>query len=778
MTVKDRLYNLRKLITNVDIDLVDSELDDVFKKISSFKNFSSGSKTYIDLVKNIISKTVLNSDDVFFNEASSVSPVLKSKRIKNYMLYDSIVKMIPYAKRALNVLVDNILSPDDITKVSLQVLENNENDEDITLVNHFKQLMKKVKLEKASSGIVNDTLKYGDFFVEITTTPLQTTSIINERSYFDTMAILNESFEFNNGKINLNIRILEESVSLQQSNKNDIYLSLIEPYRVVKLQTSNYPICFGYLVFPKYIFKPDKLLDDQIVDNICRNIISKISNNFPIDQFESAEDLKEIIKPLLSKRTASGFGEISLDVRYISPERMQHFYIPSSDNFPYGQSIFFSSEFTAKVLIAIQTALTIQRLSRSTEKRKIEVELGLPRDARKAIEKLKEVFRKRKVSLDSFGTIDTIPSMITTFEDIYIPKRDGKTFVDVSSFNEGNIDTRSKVDELKFMRDIFVASLDVPPSFLGIEENLCLSLDTQIMLTNGNIMSLKEIIQEFENNRCKDIEIYSYNNKSGLVFKNKIKWAGITRRDTSLCRIWLENGEYFDCTFDHPVMLRDGTYKEAIELKKGELLMTISTICKTSESYHSGVTVYLEEDKKYENQLQLNHIVDKVEILEGTYDTGDITVEGDYHNFAITAGIFVHNSNKSALSEENILFARSIIKYQKIFSENFTELMMKVCEIDSTMDDKNLVRLKEICSIVLSPPMSLQLERENNYINNAASLIRSLEELGIPKEFTKKQYLPNIDWSSLEDFSVKEKIDKDLTKDEEESTGGSSFGGF
>ena len=37
----------------------------------------------------------------------------------------------------------------------------------------------------------------------------------------------------------------------------------------------------------------------------------------------------------------------------------------------------------------METALTILRLNRSIEKRKITVEVGLPRDATKAIEKLK-----------------------------------------------------------------------------------------------------------------------------------------------------------------------------------------------------------------------------------------------------------------------------------------------------------------------------------------------------------------------------------------------------
>jgi hypothetical protein len=39
-----------------------------------------------------------------------------------------------------------------------------------------------------------------------------------------------------------------------------------------------------------------------------------------------------------------------------------------------------------------------------------------------------------------------------------------------------------------------------------------------------------------------------------------------------------------------------------------------------------------------------NHKVASVEWLDVTIDTGDLTIEGDNHNFALTAGVFVHNS--------------------------------------------------------------------------------------------------------------------------------------
>ena len=217
--------------------------------------------------------------------------------------------------------------------------------------------------------------------------------------------------------------------------------------------------------------------------SILRNVEAKIPQ---MAEFKNNKELKDIIIYMIRQTDPNQ----ALEIRYIPPDKMTHFMCPSTKYYPYGESIFDASQYSAKVLMALETALAVQRLSRSTEKRKIAIEVGLPRDAKKAIEQMKEEFRKRKVSLDSFGTVDTIPSMITTFEDVYIPQKDGKPFVDISTFNEGNVDIRSKTDELKFMRDQLTSSWGIPPSFIGIEENL----SNKSALSEENILFARTVI--------------------------------------------------------------------------------------------------------------------------------------------------------------------------------------------------------------------------------------------------------------------------------------------
>jgi len=72
---------------------------------------------------------------------------------------------------------------------------------------------------------------------------------------------------------------------------------------------------------------------------------------------------------------------------------------------------------------------------------------------------------------------------------------------------------------------------------------------------------------------------------------------------------------------------------------------------------------FMQNYRKYESQY-INHKVVKVEFLEEQRDTCDITIN-KYHNFATSAGIIIHNS-KATLASEDVRFARTIEKIQKI----------------------------------------------------------------------------------------------------------------
>ena len=628
---------LKSIVVGTKTSDIDSLLDKAVKDIVDYKS-NSGRNGYIDLIKTVISKSATDVNSLgntsLFNQGHTGADSLgQGLRMARYKMYESIVYNINYVYRALSVLTDNILSPDDITKISLDVKVKSFLENEIPTESKIQKVIKvieKLKLEKNLGMIVRSTLEFGDFFCEIAPlkTALTSRSIISESHIYKeyiqnqihsgNIELIEQKIKNNNKNFNVNIRINYSSITedvnvdttdddfanIDKHASKDPFtilsnLSLIyhKPKFVVKLQSSLFPICFGYLVFPEV--KGSNVYGNQFEDdginNICTSILNNLGKKIPqMAEFNDHEELMTIVKYMLKNSNPTK----ALEIRYIPPDKMTHFKVPSTKYYPYGESILDASQFTAKVLMALETALAVQRLARSTEKRKIAVEIGLPRDAKKVIEGMKEEFRKRKISLDSFGSIDTIPSMITTFEDIYIPQKDGKPFVDISTFTEGNVDVRSKVDELKFIRDQLISTYNVPPSFLGIEENL---------------------------------------------------------------------------------------------------------------------------------------------------------------------------SNKAALSEENILFARCVIGHQKYLSEQITDLIEKVFKIISPED---ALTLFQYISINLPTPKILQYEREARYMGDLIGLIENLERVGIPKEYSTKKYLSNIDWKEIKKYEIKNQIDDTLDKDKNKEPGG------
>jgi len=509
-----QLYaDLKSAIVGTKTQKVDTALDKAVKDIISYKS-NSGRNGYIDLVKTVISKSAgganlgFTGGGLFSSSVTGPASFGQGARLMRYRSYEAIVSNINYAHRALAVITDNILSPDDITKVSLDVKPKNYLEDETptqSRVKRVKEVIKTLKLEKNLNNLVRNTLQYGDYFCEIADAKvaLTTKSLLTEGQNYQNQ--IEEQIENGDRSLwseslgkdkRINISIDYSSFSEQEGSTQDqrkrlknLNLAYHKGNYIIKLQSGLFPVCFGYLVFPQVrgIGVAGASLEDDVVNNICISILKDLEKKLPqMSEFKDNEELKDILKYMVRRADPNQ----ALEIRYVPPNRMVHFQVPSEKYYPYGESIFDSSQYSAKVLIALETALAVQRLSRSTEKRKIAVEVGLPRDARQVIESMKEEFRKRKVSLDSFGTVDTIPSMITTFEDVYIPQRDGKPFVDISTFNEGNVDIRSKVDELKFMRDQLTASWGVPPSFIGIEENL----SNKAALSEENILFARTII--------------------------------------------------------------------------------------------------------------------------------------------------------------------------------------------------------------------------------------------------------------------------------------------
>jgi hypothetical protein len=562
---------------------IDKEIDSSFRSIERY-SISSDRNKYIDHIKQIISKTGVEAPDQILKNLQGNPQVQnydQSGRISRYNEYEAITRKISYCQRALETLVDNILSPDDITKRSVQYVTTEqqieESDDIKTTIARCKKIEKKMKLDEKIKKIVRTTLKKGDNFLEILVSPkgenaltiIQegTTHNITEEvlSMGDPITkqlkyeVVEEGEQKTEKSLNVKVQLeysslggpfiglpvstlgqntqasryttsrpydSEKHIKSKDPNKadssnppgedeeddrfkskygddgktdeeaklklRDIFITVHDPKYVIRLETERFRTCLGYLVFPKIdpnLASNAALLaaGNQTVDGLCQDIINQLADKLKAsnDKIAMSDELRSVILNYLITIQKNE----DLKVRYVPPELMVHWRINPEVFDPYGESIFECVNFDCRLLMALKTAKTIKQLTYATDKRVIAVETGLPRDAKNIIESIKEGISKKKVSIDSMGSIDSIPSQMPTFETIYIPMRDGKRFVEIDNQQWG-MNPQEDVENLKFIRDNIVANLGVPAPYLGLEENM----SNRSLLTVENINFCRTII--------------------------------------------------------------------------------------------------------------------------------------------------------------------------------------------------------------------------------------------------------------------------------------------
>lgn len=148
----------------------------------------------------------------------------------------------------------------------------------------------------------------------------------------------------------------------------------------------------------------------------------------------------------------------------------------------------------------------------------------------------------------------------------------------------------------------------------------CFTKDTKIALADGRTLSFEELIQEHEEGR-KNYTFTIGPNKDIKIAE--IKNPRLTKKNAELMKVILDNGEEIRCTHNHRFMLKDGSFREARELKAGDHLMSL----------HSHPA----------DRWSVEHVVGGVEFLTEKEDVYDLTIDGT-HNFALASGVFVHNS--------------------------------------------------------------------------------------------------------------------------------------
>ena len=140
----------------------------------------------------------------------------------------------------------------------------------------------------------------------------------------------------------------------------------------------------------------------------------------------------------------------------------------------------------------------------------------------------------------------------------------------------------------------------------------CFTANTKIILADGRNLTIAELLieQTYQQN-----SVYTYNRKFRCIEIKPIKKVFCTKLVTELTRITLDDGSTIECTHDHRFMCSDMKYVEAQNLSSGTSLMCLS----------------------------MQKRVKSVERVEKSCLVYDLEID-DNHNFALSAGVFVHNS--------------------------------------------------------------------------------------------------------------------------------------
>lgn len=195
----------------------------------------------------------------------------------------------------------------------------------------------------------------------------------------------------------------------------------------------------------------------------------------------------------------------------------------------------------ANQLKMIEDAVVIYRLTRAPERRIFYVDVGtLPKGkAEQYVQEIMNKFRNRLIYDSATGEVADSKRHLSMMEDFWLPRRDG-----------------------------------------------CFTLDTKIGLMDGRTVELGQLIVEHKLGKTN--WVYSIS-PEGKVVPGMISWAGVTRTNTKVMRITLDNGEVITCTPDHKFILRNNVKIEAMDLVPGSSLMPFVSGKKplySSATYH------------------------------------------------------------------------------------------------------------------------------------------------------------------------------------------------
>ena len=122
----------------------------------------------------------------------------------------------------------------------------------------------------------------------------------------------------------------------------------------------------------------------------------------------------------------------------------------------------------------------------------------------------------------------------------------------------------------------------------------CFPKHTKVKMLDGTIKDFETLVEESKNG-VKEHWVYS-TTKDGEIVPGRAINPRIIETTNKICKVYLDDGNYFECTPDHMILTRDGEYVEAQYLKEGQSLMPLYT--KIQDGYFNNDREMIFDNKK------------------------------------------------------------------------------------------------------------------------------------------------------------------------------------
>jgi hypothetical protein len=204
-------------------------------KVVNYFNELNFSRAFFDLTKDPSDKksnkeTEKNPDKAFKRymsekEVTDISSILSAEapRMINYANYRAIYNHIPEAAQALDTFKENIMSPDDFTKLIFNVVYDNDLDPKLRdrVEEQLFDLQEKYEFESLADEVIEGSLMYGDQFISILSLEKELDYMLTDPIINGSKALLNEetvrTMDVSRVSVDLNTSDFEKSPILTEA---------------------------------------------------------------------------------------------------------------------------------------------------------------------------------------------------------------------------------------------------------------------------------------------------------------------------------------------------------------------------------------------------------------------------------------------------------------------------------------------------------------------------------------------------------------------------------